>query len=54
MSKYLTVIITIVTGIAAAFAPQLQAFIVGHPAVAAGLAAVGTLIAHYIPSPLEK
>lgn len=54
MKPWITTATLVVTGVAAAFAPQLTAFIAAHPAVAGVLAAIGGLIAHYIPSPLAE
>jgi len=53
MTKYLASIVAVVTAVLAVFEPNVQAFITGHPAVAAVIASVGGIIAHLLPSPVK-
>ena len=46
-------IIAAVIGIAGAFQPDINAFIVAHPSVAAVLAGIGAIISHILPSPRQ-
>ena len=54
MKAWSTSVITALVALAAVFAPQAQAFITAHPAVAAVIAGIGTIIAHFIPAPNQK
>jgi hypothetical protein len=46
-------LIALGTAALAIFAPALQVLIASHPAVSAVLAAVGTIVAHLVPSPFS-
>lgn len=53
MIPYLPMILTAVAGIAAAFEPNVQAFIAANPTLAAILATVSALLTAWLKSPRQ-
>ncbi len=51
-AKFLPTIIPILVLIASTFAPQVQAFISGHPSAALALGGIYSILSHLLPSPL--
>lgn len=50
MSKYLPLLVTVLVTVASALSPQGQALIAAHPAVAASLSLVATVLHAALPS----
>jgi hypothetical protein len=51
--RYAPSIIAIVSVIATAAAPQIQAYIQAHPTFSALVFGIGAIFAHFYPSPLK-
>lgn len=52
--KFLPSIVPILVLIASTFAPQVQAFVAGHPSAALALGGVYSILSHLLPSPLKQ
>ncbi len=52
--KFLPSIIPILILIASTFAPQVQAFVTGHPSAALALGGIYSVLSHLLPSPLKQ
>jgi hypothetical protein len=53
LSNYGPTAVAIITALLAAFQPQVQAFVVAHPAVATAIGSIFGILAHSLPgSPL--
>jgi len=53
MKNLLPTIVPLLVTIGVAFTPIAQAFIVSHPVLSLVLGAAGSIINHWIPSPLQ-
>ena len=54
MKKYLPSIIAAASAMAVAVAPAVQSALAHHPTVTAVVAAIGAIIAHWLPSPTAQ
>jgi len=53
MKNLLPTLIPLVVTVGVAFTPIAQAFITAHPVLSLVIGAAGTIINHWIPSPLQ-
>lgn len=52
--KYLASIVAAAAALATIFAPAIQGVVAAHPALATVLAALYSILAHFLPSPASK